>query len=921
MADAHAPAVDAIGEKPSCPRRITAGAGSRDCCGESNCGWRGESRLLWEVEVTAEPADRRRLRSEERLALERLRLALDAGDVECGDFGVDPEQTGEARLRAAAVAADELFDVEAAGAVDRQLRPRGLDQLAVDPVDGPLAGEGGPAVVDPPWRVLLDGRPVQLREGGLEARRVDGFVEGHVRAVAFARLEFLDPLDHVVSGQPEPPYLDSAVGRLVYPTLEPIDVRAPLAGSFDLEDERPSLTEGPCVDVLAAGAVEDTLLAVHRLDDVGSDESLDAGVVQIARPPAVLAGLLAVRAESAPAPGTLPAGPLGLGDPAFELAVAAVDERGVDPNVDGVARHLALERVERAEVDDRQDVRTLELDLGAGERTDPTADLAVDLPAQALAGLGIEPRVLPEQPVVLLDERGNPTSDLVAPEGDALELRDDRLGYRVERPRVPLTDPAVGRLRGLVGLVGREREGDPQRPPALPVFQPEAPVGERAAQTGVTDGPRLHERAGLLRYGHGSPVGTPRVTRFRTVAPPAVDPGSDGSPVRRPWIQGRSIPERGMDETRFGRRRLLAGAGTGLLAAAAGCVAPQSGTPVSFESNGSAEIDRENVADGSAYTEVYEAVIDSVTLVRVLGVDRPFDEGEAQGQGSAFLIDGSHAVTNEHVVAGGEDVELQYVNGDWTTTELVGTDFYSDLAVVEVEHTPEAAGPLALTEEYPVVGQEVLAVGNPLGLEGSMTQGIVSGVDRSLEVPATPGGPPRAFPNVVQFDAGVNPGNSGGPLVNLSGEVVGVVNAGGGDNIGFAVSAALTRRVVPSLIETGEYAHPYMGVVLETVDPTVAAENDLEEARGVIVVDVEDGSPADGVLRGSPDEVTVSGEPVPVGGDVVLAMDGTEIPNREALSAFLTVERSPGDELEVEIVRDGERTAVDLTLGERPEPQ
>lgn len=371
-----------------------------------------------------------------------------------------------------------------------------------------------------------------------------------------------------------------------------------------------------------------------------------------------------------------------------------------------------------------------------------------------------------------------------------------------------------------------------------------------------------------------------------------------------------------MNDRTFDRRDVLAAAGAAICGSIAGCTEPQAGT--SFESEDeSPAIDRENRADGSVYTDIYEATIDSVTLVRVLGVEDPFGD-ETQGQGSAFLYDERHAVTNQHVIDGGNEVDLQYVNGDWTSTTVVGTDFHSDLAVLEVDHVPEAAEPLSLTDQHPVVGQEVLAIGNPFGLEGSMTQGIVSGVDRSPTVPGTELQEPRQFPHAVQFDAAVNPGNSGGPLVDMDGDVVGVVNAGGGDNIGFAISAALTSRVVPSLVETGDYRHPYVGFVPVTVDRIVAEENGLREPTGIIVADVEPGTPADGVLQESTDETRRDGRPVPVGGDVILAIEDTPIPNANVLSTYLSLETSPGDEIEIELRRDGDRRTVSLTLGERP---
>ncbi|MEY7850594.1 S1C family serine protease [Natrarchaeobius sp. A-rgal3] len=370
-----------------------------------------------------------------------------------------------------------------------------------------------------------------------------------------------------------------------------------------------------------------------------------------------------------------------------------------------------------------------------------------------------------------------------------------------------------------------------------------------------------------------------------------------------------------MQGPELSRRHLLAAAGGGLAGSLAGCAEPQRDSAV--EGGVSAEIDHDNRAEGSAYTDVYDAIIDSVTQVRVFGVEDPLTETEGRGQGSGFLYDDRHIVTNEHVVADGEEVDLQYINGDWTATKLVGVDRFSDLAVLEADHVPDAATALSLTEQRPVVGQEVLAIGNPYGLEGSMSAGVVSGVNRSVDHP----GRRFSFPNVVQTDAAVNPGNSGGPLVDLEGNVVGVVNATapGGNNIGFAISAALADRVVPALIEDGEFEHPFMGITLSTVDRLIAEENDLSEAGGVIVVDVLPDGPATGVLEGADRTTTRRNEEIPVGGDVILEMNGEPIPDRHALSTFLALETSPGDELELLLRRNDSETVETMTLAARPE--
>ncbi|SEW03679.1 S1C family serine protease [Natrinema salifodinae] len=367
-----------------------------------------------------------------------------------------------------------------------------------------------------------------------------------------------------------------------------------------------------------------------------------------------------------------------------------------------------------------------------------------------------------------------------------------------------------------------------------------------------------------------------------------------------------------MNDFRLDRRSLLAAASAGLAGAVAGCAEPR--IDRSIEGSSSYDIDRENLADGSVFTDLYTELIESVTQVRVFGIKDPNTGAEGRGQGSGFLYDERHVVTNDHVIANGEAADLRYITGDWTGTTLVGRDYHSDLAVLEVDHVPESATPLSLTDRRPVVGQQVAALGNPLGFEGSMSAGIVSGVDRTLTVSERR----FSFPNVVQTDAAVNPGNSGGPLVDLDGEVVGVVNSGGGDNMGFAISAALAERVVPELIESGSYDHSYMGVGLRSVDRLVAEANDLDEATGVMITDVVSESAAEGVIKPASRTVRRRNEPIPVGGDIVLAMDGDPIPDRHALETHLALETRPGDRLTLRL-RRGDRTITrDLTLGKRP---
>ncbi len=371
-----------------------------------------------------------------------------------------------------------------------------------------------------------------------------------------------------------------------------------------------------------------------------------------------------------------------------------------------------------------------------------------------------------------------------------------------------------------------------------------------------------------------------------------------------------------MDSDGLSRRRLLAAVGVGA-AGTAGC---QSLVTSSGQSdNSTAETPgtegpttvRDGEGDeGSVYTDVYDDVADGVVSIQV------YDGATRPSSGSGFLIDGGYIVTNEHVVNAGDTVYVRYAGTDWREVSVVGTDVYSDLAVIDVDTTPDTTDPLSWVSSRPAIGTRVVAIGNPFGLSGSVSEGIVSGVDRTLR-----GANNFSIAAGIQTDAAVNPGNSGGPLVDLDGNVVGVINSGGGDNVGFAISAQLAQRVIPALIEDGSYDHPYMGVGLSNVSPVLAEANGLEQASGVYINSVVSDGPSDGVLEGSTGTARVDGVEVDTGGDVVRRLDDTATPTRQDLAAYLALETSPGDTLSVTVQRDGDRQTVEITLGTRPAPR
>ncbi|WP_132058531.1 trypsin-like peptidase domain-containing protein [Halorussus amylolyticus] len=361
------------------------------------------------------------------------------------------------------------------------------------------------------------------------------------------------------------------------------------------------------------------------------------------------------------------------------------------------------------------------------------------------------------------------------------------------------------------------------------------------------------------------------------------------------------MPDSTLDRRQFLRLGGVAAA-TGLAGCSADAPAADDGATATTDSPTETGTQTTQEGSESVYTRLYRDTIGSVVLVRT-----------GQGQGTGFVYDDDHVVTNAHVVGDATETEIRFSEGQWSSGEVVGSDPHSDLATVEVEEVPSSATPVSFAERDPVVGQEVVAIGNPYDLDGSATTGIVSGIDRSIPSPTG-----YRIPDAIQTDAAVNPGNSGGPLVSLDGEVVAVINSGGGDNIGFGISAALTERVVPRLIENGEFDHAYLGVTFTNVTPSVADANDLDEPRGLLIVNVVDGGPADGTLQGSDPEV-VDGRRVPVGGDVLLEIEGSELLTAEDLGSYLALETRANQTVELTIRRDGDEETVPFELGERPD--
>lgn len=302
------------------------------------------------------------------------------------------------------------------------------------------------------------------------------------------------------------------------------------------------------------------------------------------------------------------------------------------------------------------------------------------------------------------------------------------------------------------------------------------------------------------------------------------------------------------------------------------------------------------------------------------------------GQGSGFVIDKEgHIVTNYHVVENAETVEVDFSSGLKVYADVIGNDLDSDIAVLKVDVDPDLLFPLTLGDsDLAMVGQTVVAIGNPYGLSGTMTVGIVSARGRVLDsIRQTSQGLYFTAGDLIQTDASINPGNSGGPLLNLNGEVIGInraiqtsgitmtgdpVNTG----IGFAISSNILRRVLPSLISQGYYDYPYLGLSsLNSLNLTLVETLDLPQSTGAYITTIVSGGPADDAgLKAGTRSTDLAG--VLAGGDLIVAIDEREVREFSDLLSYMILNKKPGDVITFTIFRDGERMEVPVTLGKRP---
>ena len=354
------------------------------------------------------------------------------------------------------------------------------------------------------------------------------------------------------------------------------------------------------------------------------------------------------------------------------------------------------------------------------------------------------------------------------------------------------------------------------------------------------------------------------------------------------------------------------------------------------------EIIAEANAEERLLVNIYKRVNPAVVHIRVakqvdadsLGLptipgdpDVPQDEFYQQGTGSGFLIDHEgYIVTNNHVVEGAEEVQVTFHNGTVVRADIVGTDPDSDLAVIKVDLPAEVRDihPVELGDSDALeIGQRAIALGNPFGLRGTLTTGIVSALGRSLPLgrASIAIGARFSIPELIQTDAAINPGNSGGPLLDSQGRVIGVNTAYDPEvyGVGFAVPVNTVQRVVPRLIQDGHYAYPWIGISGTDLFLEIVEEMNLPVQRGAIVQEVTPNSPADKAgLRGGNATVEKLGRNLSIGGDVIIAIDDQKVEQFEDLLVYILRYTEVGQRVRLTIIRDGHEQVITVRLGERP---
>jgi len=348
------------------------------------------------------------------------------------------------------------------------------------------------------------------------------------------------------------------------------------------------------------------------------------------------------------------------------------------------------------------------------------------------------------------------------------------------------------------------------------------------------------------------------------------------------------------------------------------------GTPDLITSNGHSTIFGDETSfltkKNLTLVELFEKSEESVVKIKVERIGSATDTG---GVGSGFVYDNlGHIITNAHVVDGANKTTVTFLDGSQYSAEIIGEDKFTDIAVIKVSEKPRLLHPLQIGDSSLLqVGEQVAAIGNPFGLSGSMTSGIVSQMGRLIASPDTA----FSIPDVIQTDAAINPGNSGGPLLNMRGQVIGINTAiqsrtGEFVGIGFAIPSNTVSKIVPALIEDGKYTHPWIGITGQDIDPDLAQALGLKQTKGFMIITVVDGSPADKAgLKGRTITLESGGKAYPAGGDIIISVDDKEVRKISDILIHLQREKSVGDTMVLGVLRDGEFLHITMELVERPD--
>ncbi len=372
----------------------------------------------------------------------------------------------------------------------------------------------------------------------------------------------------------------------------------------------------------------------------------------------------------------------------------------------------------------------------------------------------------------------------------------------------------------------------------------------------------------------------------------------------------------------------------GWIAIAAGWIQSEGGSTTTVAAPLTAPIADRSDDDANVVNQIYRqdgdgvAFIESDIPARESQSFSPFGEPESEGGGTAtgsgFVIDTEgHLLTNNHVVEGADRIQVKLGDSDTTyQAKVVGTDPATDLALLDVEAPAAQLHPLTLGRSGEMeVGDPVVAIGNPFGLDRTVTSGIVSALQRQIEAPDG-----FSITDVIQTDAAINPGNSGGPLINAAGEVIGINsqiatggNGSGNVGIGFAIPIDTVRAEIHQLETTGEVDHAFIGISGGTITPDLAKAINLPVDEGVIVQSVVKGGPAAKAgIEGGTTSATIEGAEVRLGGDIITAVDGKKVAGMDEVVEIVN-EAEPGESLELTILRDGSTKTATVTLGDRPD--